>query len=114
MTDAETLARAHAIFDPIADRHQERDDVDMGRMFGSEGLRVRGKVFALVSFDGRLMLKLPADRTVELVDAGEGERVEMAGRAMREWVFVPVEDSGLWDPLIDEALAYVDAITPAG
>jgi hypothetical protein len=114
MTDAETLVRAHAIFDPIAERHQERRDVDMGRMFGSEGLRVRGKIFALVSFDGRLMLKLPADRTVELVDAGEAERVEMAGRAMREWVFVPASGAPRWDPLIAEALAYVDAITPAG
>ena len=112
--DAVTIEKAHAIFDPIAARFLERPDVDIGAMFGSEGLRVRGKIFALVSFDGQLMLKLPAARTVELVDAGDAERVAMAGRSMREWVFVPISTPALWDPLVGEAFAYVDEITPAG
>lgn len=114
MTDAEAVERAHAIFDPIAADYLGRPGVDMGRMFASEGLRIRGKIFALVSFDGKLMLKLPAARTTELVDAGEAERVEMAGRSMREWIFVPVESPGLWGPLVAEAFAYLDEITPAG
>jgi len=109
---AERLARAHAIFDPIARHHLERADVDLGRMFASEGLRVRGKVFALVSFDGELMLKLPAARAAELVEADDAARVEMAGRPMREWVFVPTANASLWEPLVEEAFAYVDAITP--
>ena len=112
-TDAEAVARAHAIFDPIAAHYLELPDVDMGRMFASEGLRIRGKIFSLISFNGDLMLKLPAARTVELVDAGEAERVEMRGRAMREWVFVSVKRSDLWDPLVGEAFAYLDEITPS-
>ena len=36
----------------------------------------------------------------------------MRGRAMREWVFVPTERPELWDPLIAEAFAYLDEITP--
>jgi hypothetical protein len=114
MTDsAATIARAHEIFDPVAERYLGRADVDMGRMFASEGLRVRGKIFALISFDGQLMLKLPAVRTVALVEDGDATRVEMAGRSMREWVFVPVERPALWEPLIAEAFAYLDEITPA-
>jgi TfoX/Sxy family transcriptional regulator of competence genes len=112
MTDAEAVARGHEIFDPIAERYLEMPDVDMGRMFASEGLRIRGKIFSLISFDGQLMLKLPAARTVELVEAGDAERVEMAGRAMREWVFVPADKAALWDPLVGEAFAYLDEITP--
>lgn len=112
--DPATLEKAHAIFDAIAERFLEQPDVDIGPMFGTEGLRVRGKIFSLVSFDGHLMLKLPAARTVELVDAGDAERVEMAGRSMREWVFVPVEKPDLWEPLTAEAFAYLDEITPAG
>ncbi len=81
-------------------------------MFASEGLRVRGKIFALLSFSGDLMLKLPAARTTELIDAGDAERVEMRGRAMREWVFVPTEKPELWRPLVAEAFAYLDEITP--
>jgi hypothetical protein len=114
MTDsAATIARAHEIFDPVAERYLGRADVDMGRMFASEGLRVRGKIFALISFDGQLMLKLPAVRTVALVEDGDATRVEMAGRSMREWVSVPVERPALWEPLIAEAFAYLDEITPA-
>jgi hypothetical protein len=37
----------------------------------------------------------------------------MAGRSMREWVFVPVEKPALWEPLIAEAFEYLDEITPA-
>ena len=110
--DAEAVERGHAIFDPIAEEYLERDGVDMGRMFASEGLRVRGKIFSLLSFTGDLMLKLPAARTTELIDAGDAERVEMGGRAMREWVFVPIAKPELWRPLVGEAYAYLDEITP--
>jgi len=110
--DAAALARGHEIFDPIAQTYLGRDDVDIGRMFASEGLRIRGKNFAFLGFEGDLMLKLPAPRTTELVDAGDAERVVMRGRAMREWVFVPTGRPELWGPLIAEAFAYLDEITP--
>ncbi len=55
----EARRRAHDLFDPIAERWLQIDGVDIGRMFGSEGLRIRGKIFAFVGFDGDLMLKLP-------------------------------------------------------
>jgi hypothetical protein len=79
--DAAALARGHEIFDPIAQTYLGRDGVDVGRMFASEGLRIRGKNFAFLGFEGDLMLKLPAARTTELVDAGDAERVVMRGRA---------------------------------
>jgi len=78
--DAAALARGHEIFDPIAQTYLGRDGVDIGRMFASEGLRIRGKNFAFLGFEGDLMLKLPAARTTELVDAGDAERVVMRGR----------------------------------
>ena len=56
MTDAAAVERAHAIFDPIADGYLERTGVDIGPMFGSEGLRIRGKVFAFVSYRGALVV----------------------------------------------------------
>ena len=110
--DAAALARGHEIFDPIAQTYFGRDGVDIGRMFAHEGLRIRGKNFAFLGFEGELMLKLPAARTTELVDAGDAERVVMRGRAMREWVYVPTGRPERWDPLIAEAFAYLDEITP--
>ena len=112
MTDAAAQERAHAIFDPIAAEYLERPDVDIGAMFGSEGLRVRSKVFALVSYDGRLMLKLPADRVGELEGEDGIERMVMRERPMKEWLTVPIEAADRWSPLIAEAHAFVDSITP--
>ena len=43
MKDEAERERAHAIFDPIAQRYLEREGVDIGAMFGSEGLRAVGE-----------------------------------------------------------------------
>src|SRR5215207_4146827 len=111
--DAATLERAHAIFDPIAERYLEQPGVDIGAMFGSEGLRVRGKVFAFVGHLGGLVVKVPEARASQLVADGAAERMVMRERAMREWLTVDVEAGAQrWDDLIGEAFAYLDEITP--
>ena len=112
MTDAAAVERAHAIFDPIADGYLERTGVDIGSMFGSEGLRIRGKVFAFVSYRGALVVKVPETRADELVATGEVERMEMRGRAMREWVISAPARADAWAALVADAFAYVDEITP--
>lgn len=105
---------AHEIFDPLADGFLAREGVDIGRMFASEGLRIRGKIFAFVSLDGGLTLKLPAPRTQELIAAGDADRMVMRGSPMREWVIVPATHPDRWEALMEEAFAFVDAITPGG
>ena len=111
--DAAALEHAHAIFDPIAARLLERPEVDIGAMFGSEGLRVRGKVFAFVGHLGGLVVKLPEARVTELAEQGVAARMIMRDRPMREWATVTV-DAGAprWDELIGEAYGYLDEITP--
>ncbi|GEP47602.1 hypothetical protein MSA03_11100 [Microbacterium saccharophilum] len=81
-------------------------------MFGSEGLRIRGKVFAFVGHRGDLIAKLPEERVTELEASGQAERMVMRERMLREWVIVGVERGELWWPIVDEAFAFVDAITP--
>lgn len=107
-----TDAVARALFDPIADAYLARDGVDMGPLFGSEGLRIRGKVFAFVGHRGDLIAKLPEERVTELEASGQAERMVMRERMLREWVIVGVERGELWWPIVDEAFAFVDAITP--
>jgi hypothetical protein len=112
MTDSAAKEQAHAILDPIAEQYLGRPGVDIGVMFGSEGLRIRGKVFAFVSFAGALALKLPADR-VDQLDGDEGiARMVMRERPMREWLTVPIEAEERWPALVSEAYAFVDSITP--
>jgi hypothetical protein len=111
-TGAAAKDRAHAILDPIAADYLALPDVDMGRMFGSEGLRIRGKVFAFVSYKGDLALKLPADRVDQLDGESGIARMVMRERSMREWLTVPADESSRWGPLVAEAYAFVDSITP--
>lgn len=97
----ERLAQAAAVLD--------RPDVTMRRMFGSEGLAVRGKLFAFASTAGDLVVKLPEPRIGEL----ELEPMVMRGRPMREWAVVPdAEGDERWRAMIREACAFVDSITP--
>lgn len=112
MKDEAAYARALEIFDPVAADYLGRDGVDIGPMFGSEGLRVRGKVFAFVGYRASLMLKVPEARADEIVAAGIAERMEMRGRPLREWLIVGPEAAEHWAALTAEAFAYVDEITP--
>lgn len=112
MTDAAAVARAHEIFDPIAADYLARPGVDVGPMFGSEGVRIRGKVFAFVGYRGTLVVKVPAARADELEAAGVGERMRMSGRTMREWVVLDRDRTDRWPAVTAEAFAYVDEITP--
>ncbi len=112
MKDEEGSARAHAIFDPIAAEYLARPGVDIGPMFGTEGLRIRGKIFAFVGYLGGLVVKVPAARADEIVAAGTAERMTMRERTMREWLFVERGEHEQWPALIAEAFAYVDEITP--
>ena len=54
--------------------------------FGSNALKVGGKLFALDS-GGDLVLKLPRARVDELVAAGAGKQFDPGhGRLMKEWI----------------------------
>src|SRR5262245_55112081 len=90
------------------DRLLERRGVTSGTGFGSNpGLRVGGKIFAMVS-QGGLVVKLPRDRVSALVQSGNGARFDPGrGRLMNEWVVVPTSRKALWEPLVDEAFAFV-------
>lgn len=103
--------RAHEIYDPIAGELCTRDGVDIGPLFGTEGLRIRGKVFAFVTH-GSLVVKLPHDRIDELEASGAAERMTMRERRMKEWALVGPESASLWHPLAVEGLTFVDGITP--
>jgi hypothetical protein len=57
-----------------------------GKGFGSLGLKVNGKLFAM-PVRGRLVLKLPKARVEALVESGEGAYFDPGhGRLMTQWV----------------------------
>ncbi|HEX6807837.1 MAG TPA: hypothetical protein VF118_07600 [Gemmatimonadaceae bacterium] len=80
------------------------------RRFGSNGLRVDEKIFAMLA-QGTLVVKLPRARVDELVAAGHGERFDPGhGRIMKEW-FVATGSTLVWADLAREAH---DFVTHAG
>lgn len=85
------------------------DDEGTRRKFGSNGLRINGRVFAMLSAEKRLIVKLPRDRVDALVNAGDGERFDPRrnGRVMREWIVMKPSSRANWLQLAREALDFV-------
>jgi TfoX/Sxy family transcriptional regulator of competence genes len=78
-------------------------------MFGSEGLKVGTKVFAM-EVKGKLVVKLTATRAAELCDAGLAEPFDPGhGRPMKQWVAVDPTARVDWLLLSREALEFVGA-----
>jgi len=93
-------------FAGVCVRLEERPGVTRGRMFGSEGLRLGGRVFAM-EVKGRLVVKLSLDRAAELVKLRKAEPFDPGhGRPMRQWVSVSPRARLDWVTLAEEALAF--------
>ncbi len=75
--------------------------------FGSDALKVNGKIFAMMSSKGKFVVKLPKERVDELVSSGKGERFDPGhGRIMKEWVVVGTGTMN-WVELAKEAYGFV-------
>jgi hypothetical protein len=79
-----------------------------GRKFGSSGLKIDNKVFAMVSSRGEFVVKLPRQRVDALVASGDGTRFDPGhGRLMKEWLVVSLTSTLDWLVLAKEAMAFV-------
>jgi hypothetical protein len=92
---------------PIAAAFKETEASGSGRRsFGSNGLKVNGKLFALFT-QGTLVVKLPKARVAALVEAGIGEPFDPGhGRLMKEWLTVRTPTAS-WIDLAREAHDFV-------
>lgn len=95
------------LFAPLLGALLRESGVTPSRMFGSPGLKVRGKVFAIL-VKGRLVVKLPQERVDGLVASGKGEHFDPGhGRLMKEWVAVDPAAKATWLELAKEAREFV-------
>lgn len=98
---------AEETFDRITRTFLRDPAVSKGRMFGSEGMKIGGKVFAMV-VKGDLVVKLRAERCAELVAAGHARPFDPGhGRLMKEWIAVEPGRARDWPNLASEARAFV-------
>ena len=97
--------RADARLAPVV-RDFEARKAAGGRAFGSNGLKVKDKLFALFT-QGTLVVKLPKPRVAELVAAKQGAPFDPGhGRLMKEWLTV-TGAKARWLDLAREAHAFV-------
>ena len=95
------------LFDAVVQAVEHDPSTGKGRGFGSSGLKVGGKLFAM-PVEGKLVVKLPEDRVQELIADGSGMPFALGhGRLMREWVAIPASDADRWIHLAEEARAFV-------
>ncbi len=81
---------------------------ERGTMMGLPCLRVAGGFFASADRQtGDLIVKLPKDRVLALIEAGTGEPFAPNGRTFKEWLSIPNRDVDQWRALAEEALAFV-------
>jgi len=93
-------------FAAVADAFAGDRDVTVGKMMASIGLKVRGKIFAMM-VKGRFVAKLPRDRVDALVAAGNGDYFDPGhGRLMKEWIAM-APSTAPWVELAREAHRYV-------
>jgi len=105
MTDVK--AHAEELYRTLALRHGVAPGASRGRGFGSDALKAEGRIFAALS-NGRLLVKLPAERVKALVEAGLGEPFSTGpGRVKKEWVTIAPSSADEWMRLSEEARAYV-------
>ena len=96
---------ANPKYSEVAQAFTRRTDVSFGggKGFGSGALKVNGKIFAMSSSKGELVVKLPKNRIDELLTSGMGKRFEpRPGMVMKEWL-VPADEGVDWIELAKEA-----------
>jgi len=86
-----------------------------GRRFGSTGLKVNGRIVAMLS-QGRLVVRLPRARVEALVQSGDADRYDPRrdGRLMKEWAWLDPTSDQDWPALAREAREFVAAIESPG
>jgi hypothetical protein len=97
------------LFWQLAAELQKRDPrITEGTIMNGRCLRVGKEFLALVDYKGSgLVVKLPRQRVVDLIDAGVGRPFAPAGKVFKEWLSVSALDRALWRKLLREGLAFV-------
>ena len=106
--DEKVMAQFEAVAGALGRRPDIVHSKAGSRLFGSETLKVRDKIFAMLSSEGHFVVKLPMARVEALVKTGVGQRFDAnQGRPMKEWLEVDPQADVEWLQLAREALEFV-------
>jgi hypothetical protein len=100
---------ADGLYARLAERYAGKPAAGDPKGFGSNALKVNGKIFASLT-RGRLLLKLPEARVDSLIKSKKGVRFSTGvGRVKKEWVTVGPTTEKEWLAFAEEARTFVSA-----
>jgi hypothetical protein len=98
------------VVEALLDQPDVTPPSNSGREFGSNALKVKGRIFAMF-VRGSLVVKLPATRVATLIAAGAGGPFDAGkGKPMREWLTVEPSSPLDWLSVVQEALRFVSGV----
>lgn len=98
---------ARDLYDQLTDDLLYDPAIGRGTIMGHPCVRLAGRFVACYDDKaGCLIVKLPHERVVDLVDSGTGDPFAPAGKVLREWVAIPTPDPELWRSLLAEAVDF--------
>ncbi len=99
-----TPEESRTIFHSLARIYSGRLDIKQESAFGGgPALSSSGTLFAAVP-DTELVVRLPPERCMQLVDAGGGRLYVDDGTTLEDWIVVPGNDAADWKAFVTEAL----------
>lgn len=107
------------LLEQVAARLVHDGTLEIRTMFRSPGIRAGGKIVAFLGRDGGLIVKLPRQEAIELIERGAADEVTMGKRTMREWVHLPAAGDreatiAAWTPITQQSLDYVTSLEGPG
>ncbi len=103
------MSSAEALFWDLATELMGEDErIVEGTIMSSRCLRVGKEFLAMPHHKTEgLVVKLPADRVSEIIEAGQGESFAPAGKVFKEWLAVTELDEDRWRDLLREGIEFV-------
>jgi hypothetical protein len=98
---------ARDLYDELTDDLLYDPAIGRATMMGYPCVRLAGRFVA--SYDdktGCLVVKLPRERVLRLIETGRGDPFAPAGKVFGEWVAIPSADRDLWKSLLAEAVDF--------
>jgi hypothetical protein len=98
---------ARELYDELTDDLLYDPAIGRATMMGQPCVRLAGRFLA--SYDekaGALVVKLPGERVLELIERGDGDPFLPAGKRFRERVSIPAGDRTRWQSLLAEAVVF--------
>ncbi len=85
-----------------------KGEAEEGTMMGFKCLRVQGKFFATLDHrTNDLIVKLPKERVLDLIDKGNAAPFSPNGRIFKEWATITYIDEPYWEQILQESRTFV-------